>query len=183
MKTIIFYGSPRKNGHTRSLVDELILGLSGDYYLVNAYEKNISPCIDCRYCWKNKGCFIQDDMQEVYEYLQDCDNVLIASPIQFGEMTGPLLSVLSRFQTYDCAKRFRKEIPIEKPKKGGVIIVGGNNGNKEIPFRTAGHILRTINARDIKPLVSSMFTDDIPAIKDEVAIEELHNLIREFNSQ
>lgn len=103
MKTLIFNGSPRKNGDTESLVNLVIDNLKCDYKIINAYTCDISPCIDCRFCWKNKGCAIQDEMQEVYSYIQECDNVLIASPIYFSELTGKLLDVGSRFQTYFCA--------------------------------------------------------------------------------
>lgn len=99
MKTLIFNGSPRKNGDTMGLINEFIKELDGEYKIVNAYYCDIKPCIDCRYCWKNDGCCQQDEMQEVYKYIEECDNILIASPIYFSELTGPLLSVMSRLQT------------------------------------------------------------------------------------
>ena len=64
MKTLILNGSPRANGDTASLVEKLAYALEGDSRIVNAYRCNISPCIDCRYCWENDGCRICDDMQE-----------------------------------------------------------------------------------------------------------------------
>lgn len=115
MKTLILNGSPRINGDTVSLLSILTQKISGDYKVVNAYRTAISPCIDCRYCWKNSGCAINDEMQEIYDYIEECDNVLIASPIYFSELTGKLLDVGSRFQTYFCAKFFRKENVIIKP--------------------------------------------------------------------
>lgn len=56
--------------------------------IVYAYRCDISPCVDCRYCWENNGCAIEDEMQAVYRFLQECDNILIASPIYFSELTG-----------------------------------------------------------------------------------------------
>jgi len=49
--------------------------------------------------------------------------VLIASPIYFSELTGKLLDVGSRLQTYFCARFFRKEVAVAKPKKGGCLYV------------------------------------------------------------
>lgn len=83
MKTLIFNGSPRKNGDTMTLVNEFIKYLDGEYKIIDAYDSNIKPCIDCRYCWENKGCCQNDEMQKVYDYIQECDNILIASPIYF----------------------------------------------------------------------------------------------------
>ena len=65
MKTLILNGSPRVHGDTVSLIDRLIKTLDGECRVVDAYRSNISPCLDCRYCWRNKGCAIQDEMQEV----------------------------------------------------------------------------------------------------------------------
>ena len=126
MKTLIFNGSPRKNGDTMTLVNECLKHLKGSFKIIDAYDCNIQPCIDCRYCWENSGCFLDDEMQEVHNYIQECDNILIASPLYFSEITGQLLAVTSRLQTYFCARVFQKGKSIEKEKKGGVIIVGGS---------------------------------------------------------
>ena len=125
MKTLIFNGSPRKNGDTMEMIKKLTENLDGEIKIVNAYNSDISPCIDCRYCWKRNGCAIKDGMQEIYDYIQDCDNVVIASPIYFAELSGMLLALGSRLQTYVSAKYMRKETPIAKPKKGAVILAGG----------------------------------------------------------
>ena len=128
MKTLILNGSPRKNGDTASLISIITQNIEGNYRIVDAYRCNISPCLDCRYCRQNDGCIIKDAMQEIYEYIQECDNILIASPLYFSELTGKLLDVGSRLQTYFCSRYFRGEDPIKKPKKGAVILVGGGDG-------------------------------------------------------
>ena len=182
MKTLIFNGSPRKNGDTITLINEVIGNLKGEYKIVNAYDCNIMPCIDCRYCWKNNGCFYNDEMQEVYDYIQECDNILIASPLYFSELTGQLLTILSRLQTYFCAKFFRKEIPIEKSKKGGVIIVGGGDGKVEKAYKTAVVLLHHMNAYDIFPVVYSHNTNNIQSKNDIKAINESKELANFFNN-
>ena len=65
MKTLIFDGSPRKNGDTTALLSAFLEGLDGEYTVIRAYEqREISPCMDCRACWKQPGCVIRD--QELY---------------------------------------------------------------------------------------------------------------------
>ena len=93
MKTLILNGSPREQGNTVVLIEKIIQDLQGKYRIVNAFRCNISPCIDCRYCWEKEACSINDEMQEIYSYIQECDNILIASPIYFSELTGKLLDV------------------------------------------------------------------------------------------
>lgn len=127
-KTLILNGSPREKGNTVSLIDRIAGKIAGEYRVVDTYRCDISPCLDCRYCWENNGCAINDEMQEIYQYIQECDNILIASPLYFLELTGRLLDVGSRLQTFFCARFFRKEKPIIKSKKGAIILVGGGMG-------------------------------------------------------
>ncbi len=167
MKTLIINGSPRKNGDTASLINEFLNHYNGEYMLVNAYSADISPCVDCRYCWNHNGCAINDEMTAVYEYIQDCDNILVASPIYFSEITGKTLDVGSRLQTYFCARFFRKADPIAKPKRGAVILVGGGDGHLDKAFGTAQTLLHHMNSYDIHPLVYAHDTNTAPATDDK----------------
>lgn len=155
--------------------------IRGEYKIVNAYRCDISPCIDCRYCRENNGCAINDEMQELYDYIQECDNILIASPIYFSELTGKLLDVGSRLQTYYCARYFRKEVAVAKPKKGAVILVGGGDGSMDKAYGTARSILHLMNCHNIHELVSSHNTDTIPAIEDQMATAGVNSIIKFFN--
>ena len=107
MRTLIFNGSARKNGDTQSLIEELTRQLEGEVRIVNAHDCNVRACIDCRRCWEKPECSIQDDWQQIDPYLRSCDNVVIASPVYFCEITGPVLSTLSRLQLYWAARNFR----------------------------------------------------------------------------
>jgi len=48
MKTLIINGSPRKNGDSMSIANEMIKYLEGEIKVVQTYYDNISPCLDCR---------------------------------------------------------------------------------------------------------------------------------------
>ncbi|MBQ8783662.1 MAG: flavodoxin family protein [Clostridia bacterium] len=182
MKTLIINGSPRKDGDTVGLIELLIKQLNGEYEIVDAYYSDISACRDCRYCWNYDGCSINDEMSEIYNYLVDCDNVVIASPIYFSQPTGKLLDVCSRFQTYFAAKKFRNQKASLKPKRGAVILVGGGDGNPQDAYRTACSLLHHINATEIYPPVGSFNTNKLPATKDEKAIKDIENVAIFLNS-
>lgn len=180
MKTLIFNGSPRVNGDTSSLLKVVTEQIAGEYKMVATYRCNISPCLDCRFCWENNGCSIHDEMQEIYEYIQECDNILIASPVYFSELPGKLLDVGSRLQTYYCARSFRKEEPVMKSKKGAVILVGGGDGSMDRAYQTACILLHQMNCRDIHELVYSHNTNEKPAIEDESALMGIHSILNFF---
>ena len=175
-KTLIFNGSPRKGGDTAALLRVLTEELEGEYRVVDCYRADISPCVDCRSCRKELKCVLEDGMQEIYRYLETCSNVVIASPIYYAELTGKLLDVASRFQVYYSARVFRKEDPGLRPKKGGVVLVGGGDGDPARPYATAKILLRQLNAREIYPLVCSHDTDRLPAAEDEEAVRAVRAL-------
>ena len=183
MKTLILNGSPRENGDTAGLIREVVRKMPGELKIVDAYRCDISPCTDCRYCREHEGCAIEDEMQEVYEFIRECDNILIASPIYFSELTGKLLDLGSRLQTYYCAAFFRKEKPVMKGKKGAVILVGGGDGRMEKAYGTACVLLRHMNCNTIHEPVCSHHTNEIPAAEDIDAIRGTDSIVRFFSNE
>ncbi len=182
MKTLIINGSPRPRGGTAGLIGLVKGRLMVESMVLDAYRADISPCIDCRYCWENLGCAIADGMQAVYGYIRDCQNILIASPIYFSELTGRLLDVGSRLQTYFCARAFRGEGPLPGPKKGAVILVGGGDGNMEKAYDTACTLLRHMGCGKIYPAVTSHNTNEHPAVMDALAVEGAGGIADFFNN-
>lgn len=183
LETLILNGSPRINGDTSSLIKIIIEKIVVGYKIVDAYRCNISPCLDCRYCWKNSGCAINDEMQEIYKYIQVCDNILIASPLYFSELTGKLLDVGSRLQTYFCARFFRKEEPVAKSKKGAVILVGGGDGHIDTAYGTACTLLHHMNCHNIHEAVYSHNTNERPAIDDENVLMGVNSILEFFSEE
>lgn len=179
-KTLILNGSPRRDGDTAVLIGRLTEQLKGEVRVVNAYDGSIGPCTDCRYCWEHAGCAIKDGMQAVYRDIETCDNLVIASPIFFSELTGPLLGVASRLQTYYAARRFRKApIPI-KPKRGAVMLCGGGDGSPDKAMDTARCLLKHMKAALVGG-VYSLHTDRTPSRDDIEALKSVDQLARMLN--
>lgn len=181
MKTLIFNGSPRKNGDTKSLLNELVKHLDGENKVVDAFYCNITPCIDCRYCWDKVGCCQTDEWKEIDTYIKECDNIVIASPIYFSELTGQLLSIVSKIQSYWSARFYRSEEIIQKPKKGGIILVGGGDGYMSKPIETARTILHHMNSYNINEPICYHDTNKKPAKETIKIISELKSLAAFFN--
>ncbi len=183
MKTLILNGSPRVQGDTVSLISRLTKLLDGEYHVVDTYRSNISPCLDCRYCWDNSGCAIKDEMQNIYSYIEDCDNIVIASPIYFSELTGKMLDFGSRLQTYFCWRYFRKKEISITPKKGAVIRVGGGDGEIEKAYGTACTLMHHMNCYNIDEVVCSLNTNILPAIQDKKALEGIDRIAKFLNAE
>lgn len=93
------------------------------------------------------------------------------------------MAITSRLQTYFSARFFRKEDPIKKVKKGGVILVGGGDGDINKAYKTACILLHQMNSRDIAPLVYSHNTNSVSAKDDIRALEGSKNLALFFNDK
>lgn len=180
MKTLIFNGSPRKNGDTIKLILEITKKLNGDVKIVNSYFDKISPCIDCRYCQSNGKCYIDDDMQEIYKYLIECDNIIIASPLYFSEITGQLLSVLSRLQMLWSSKFILHKNIIQNKKNGVLVITAGNKGDTKSAENTTNVIFKLLNA-ELIGTVFSLNTDVIPVNEDAIAMENASKIANILN--
>lgn len=169
MKTLIINGSPRKNGDTMTLVNEMIKYLEGEVKIINTYYENISPCVDCRYCWHNSGCAIDDAMQGIYKLINETDNIVLASPIYFSELTGQLLSFASRLQLFYASKYIRKDKEFKLKDKNGVLIIAGGGGDTkgiECAGKTADIIFKQMNAKLIGT-IATLHTDQVSA-KDDI---------------
>lgn len=162
--------------------------LAGETLIVNTYHDNIRPCIDCRYCWENSTCAIQDDMQDVYSKLNEVDHVVLASPLYFSELTGSLLNFASRFQYYYASRHIRKDKNFKLKRKHGALILvgGGDTTDLSKALSTANTLFKHINARSIGS-VFSLHTDSIgdsvgiPAKDDLDAIKAIEELASRLN--
>ncbi|MDF2674237.1 MAG: NADPH-dependent reductase [Clostridiales bacterium] len=183
MKTLILNGSPRKNGHTVALINEMTAVLEGDIKIVNCYTANISPCIDCRYCFTHKGCSIKDEMQDIYDYLVDCDAVVIASPMHFGTLTAKTISVCSRLQSYWSSRHVRKENKDNlKPKYGALIVTtGGSWPNMNLLAEGIADFIFDHTETEQIGSVYAKETDKFPAKENLHAINQTRFLANRLN--
>ncbi|MFC1903918.1 flavodoxin family protein [Chloroflexota bacterium] len=87
-KILVVMGSPRRNGNSATLAQNVIAGAKSAGATVDSYYlhgMNIKPCDACGVCRENdsRECIIDDDMQELYLRLRDTDALVIASPIYY----------------------------------------------------------------------------------------------------
>ena len=85
-KIVIIKGSPRKDGNSAVLAEQVAAGARAagaeveSFYL---HGMEINPCDACDACrtYAGANCIIEDDMQLLYPLLLDADALLIASPV------------------------------------------------------------------------------------------------------
>lgn len=178
MKTLIINGSPRREGDTAHMAALLQKYLKGEIETVYLFEEKIAPCIDCRFCRKERGCALGDDFDALAQMIQMADAVVIASPIWFGSLPGPFLSAMSRLQSYFCARTFRGEGAVFWKKKGAILLSGGGSGGAEGALRTAGILLREMGVEGEIPKVMSLDTDQLSVTMDPTLEDKLEKLAK-----
>ena len=130
MKVLGIAGSPRRGGNTDLLLAELIKGAASKGAETNVIILNdldITPCQHCDACLKAGKCKIQDDMQMIYQELEQSDRIVLASPIQFMGVTAQMKAMIDRCQSLWARKYVLKIPPLgnQREGKGFFITVGG----------------------------------------------------------
>ncbi|MDO4868881.1 MAG: flavodoxin family protein [Bacillota bacterium] len=102
MKILLLSGSPRKNGNSSAMADAFTAGAESAGHEVVRFEvgrMDIKGCMGCEYCHvQGEGqCIQQDDMQEIYPHLNDCDMIVFASAVYYWTLTAQMQAALHRF--------------------------------------------------------------------------------------
>ncbi len=107
-KVLIFKGSPRPNGNSAVLADQVAAGARHAGAQVESFllhRMNIQPCDGCNTCESmiDGYCIIQDDMQVLYPKLVAADAVLIASPVYWFNVSAQTKLLIDRFHALGSA--------------------------------------------------------------------------------
>ncbi len=130
MKILGIAGSPRRDGNTDLLLAEVMKGAASKGAEVKTIILNdlkIAPCQHCDACLKTGKCKIEDDMQMIYQEIEQADRIVLASPIQFMGITAQMKTMIDRLQVLWARKYVLKEPPLggRQERKGLFISVGG----------------------------------------------------------
>lgn len=131
MKVLGISGSPRKNGNTEMALDAALEGArSGgavcEKILLNGL--NFKPCQECGLCDKDGICKIADDMQIIYEKIDEADVIIVASPVFFGSVSAQLKMMIDRFQCRWVLKyRLREKTSSSAKKRGFFLCVAATD--------------------------------------------------------
>ena len=182
MKTLVFFGSARKKGNTKDLLNIFLEHLKGEVEVIDAYRTEVGGCIDCRYCWENRGCSVQDDMQSIYDKIDNADNIVFASPLYFNNVPGPLKNIIDRCQVYWASRR-RKDRDEISDKKAALLVVGGapsyNNQFLAMEIVLEG-VLKDMKAEVIGHVYVPN-SDKVPVLENEEAIQMAKTVAENLN--
>ncbi len=122
-------GSPREQATDYVLKEALrMLNEKGfETQLWTVRGKWIEFCIHCDYCLRNKECFFQDDMQNLYALLTEAKGIIFATPVYNGGVSAQTKAVMDRTRAVVAADKnfFKGKIGM------GITTGGDRNGGQE----------------------------------------------------
>ncbi|MHC1680356.1 MAG: flavodoxin family protein [Methanomassiliicoccales archaeon] len=124
-------GSPRRNGNSARLLDEALRSAQEAGANVIRFDLaflNISPCKACEDCFVDGECVIRDEMDAVYEALEQADAVIVASPIYFSGMSSYAKIAVDRCQALWARRKILKNE--RKPGVGAMILTAAQPNAK-----------------------------------------------------
>ena len=100
MKILMINGSPRANSNTGIALAEMekvFLKNGIETETVQIGNMEIRGCLGCGFCFKNGKCAIDDIVNnELAQKFEECDGLVIGSPVYYAAANGTLVSLLDR---------------------------------------------------------------------------------------
>lgn len=182
---LILFGSPRKKGFTKQLLDLFLQQWQQQYPETNitffyAYDEKMAPCTACRYCQHQLKCSIKDD--EKFDRLyRKADVVVVASPVYGLSFPAPLKAVFDRTQQYYEARFCHKiKHPIEKPKVAFLLSTYGSEDQRGIEIMQLQlELMFSVMHTKLLGTVSVGNTDKVP-FQIESAAEAVVRLLANY---
>ncbi|MDR3766147.1 MAG: flavodoxin family protein [Butyricicoccus sp.] len=128
-KIVILNGSPRPNGNTTALVQAFTEGAEHAGHTVTVFSLGQMDIHGCKGCFggdsdRDCPCVQQDDMNQIYPAVRDCDVVVLASPLYYWTMSGQLRTALDRLFALE---------------EGGKNLLRGNGKSSALLMAAEGH--------------------------------------------
>jgi multimeric flavodoxin WrbA len=136
MTIVAIYGSPRRRGNTSLLLKQAVDGARQAGAAVEEIvlrDLKMTPCLEIYGCKKDGRCVIQDDFQRVYDQLQACDALMLASPIFFYAVSAHTKILMDRCQSLWVKKYWIDKVPFgqgEIKRRGLFLSVGATSGRQ-----------------------------------------------------
>jgi multimeric flavodoxin WrbA len=145
MNIVGISASPTGGSSTDYLVRAVMDNVAGDHIkrnFIRLNEKSILPCQACGKSPEPDFCFFHDDMDEVFAVMSKSEGVILGSPVYFDSVSAQAKLFIDRTNClrpvdFDHPGGPKIKKPLFKGKKGGIILVGGEQGKFNGALRTA----------------------------------------------
>ncbi len=123
MKVLMINGSPRVGGNTSLALEEAkkifeAQGIEVEYIQVG--QMAIRGCLGCGTCYKSGKCAIDDIVNELAPKFEECDGLIVGSPVYYASGNATLTALLDRlFYSTHFDKRMKVGAAVAVCRRGG----------------------------------------------------------------
>ena len=158
-KVVAVVGSYRKDGTIDSAVEAVLAGArekGAETVAFHLREKHVEFCTNCRQCVQAPGaervkCVQQDDMEPMLQAIDEADAVVLASPINFYNVTAIFRRFMERTLGYGYWP-WSKPTPgwrNRNPRKKAVLVASSAAPRIFIPLATGAAKALKVTARTL----------------------------------
>lgn len=123
MKVLMLNGSPKANGNTVLALNEAKQEFEKqgvEVELIHVGNQSVRGCIACQSCRKNGKCVFDDIVNELAPKLEQCDGLIVASPVYYASANATLVAVLDRlFYSTAFPKTMKVGASVAVARRGG----------------------------------------------------------------
>ena len=123
MKVLMLNGSPHTQGNTALALAEMqkVFAAEGiEVEIVQVGNQNIRGCAACYGCYKKGSCVFDDIVNELAVKLEECDGMVIASPVYYASANATLIACLDRlFYSTSFSKSMKVGASVAVARRGG----------------------------------------------------------------
>lgn len=177
MKVLMINGSPHKEGNTYIALHEMEKIFQQENIeteIIHIGNKDIRGCIACNSCKENGRCVFNDIVNETASLFEQCDGLVIASPVYYASANATLVALLDRlfYSTH-----------FDKTMKVGASVVAARRGGLSSTFDELNKFL-TITGM---PIASSQYWNSIhgktqgEANQDAEGLQTMRTLARNMS--
>lgn len=124
MKVLLINGSPREKGNTQIALEEMIKVFEQENIeveLVHLGQQAIRGCIACMSCKKTGHCVFNDVVNEVAKKFEECDALVVGTPVYYGSANATLIAFLTRlFYSTSFDKTMKVGASVVVARRGGI---------------------------------------------------------------
>lgn len=122
---LIIISSPRKISNSTFAALKLAENINKKYKIININNFFLKPCKGCFICSETLSCCIKDDFKKIIDNIKMAKIIIVAAPVYFTGVPGPLKIFVDRNQQQ--WEKYRKGLIKKKKKYGYIILTSGAN--------------------------------------------------------
>lgn len=123
MKVLLVNGSPKANGNTSIALTEMVKIFTEEQIeteVIHVGNKDIRGCISCSSCNNTGKCVFDDMVNECASKFEECDGIVVASPVYYASANATLIAFLDRlFYSTGFDKTMKVGASVIVARRGG----------------------------------------------------------------